>query len=138
MAAGRQVVWLQRSRPAATSCSTACRLVWACAAVSRTCSDIEAYQVEAFQQRPVKACWLSAPHRFIGEGFDAPALDTLFLAGPISYDGLLVQCAGRVIRAAPGKDAAEVHDYHDPATPILAASLQRRMPGYRTLGFTTA
>ena len=75
---------------------------------------------------------------FIGEGFDAPALDTLFLVGPISYDGLLVQCAGRVIRSAPGKDLAEVHDYHDPATPILAASLQRRMPGYRTLGFTTA
>ncbi|MDG4762507.1 DEAD/DEAH box helicase family protein, partial [Solwaraspora sp. WMMD406] len=74
---------------------------------------------------------------FIGEGFDAPALDTLFLAGPISYDGLLIQCAGRVIRAAPGKDTAEVHDYHDPATPILAASLPRRMPGYRTLGFTT-
>jgi superfamily II DNA or RNA helicase len=72
---------------------------------------------------------------FIGEGFDAPALDTLFLAGPISYDGLLVQCAGRVIRTAPGKDTAEVHDYHDPATPIVAVSLQRRMPGYRTLGF---
>jgi len=75
---------------------------------------------------------------FIGEGFDAPALDTLFLAGPISYDGLLVQCAGRVIRAAPGKDVAEVHDYHDPATPIVAVSLQRRMPGYRTLGFNQA
>ena len=52
---------------------------------------------------------------FIGEGFDAPALDTLFLASPVSYDGLLVQCAGRVIRAAPGKDTAEVHDYPDPA-----------------------
>jgi len=75
---------------------------------------------------------------FIGEGFDAPALDTLFLAGPISYDGLLLQCAGRVIRTAPGKDVAEVHDYHDPATPVLAASLQRRMPGYRALGFTRA
>ncbi|MDI6097243.1 hypothetical protein QLQ12_01290 [Actinoplanes sp. NEAU-A12] len=72
---------------------------------------------------------------FIGEGFDAPVLDTLFLAGPISFDGLLVQCAGRVIRAASGKDVAEVHDYHDPATPILAVSLQRRMPGYRALGF---
>jgi superfamily II DNA or RNA helicase len=75
---------------------------------------------------------------FIGEGFDAPALDTLFLAAPVSYDGLLVQCAGRVIRAAPGKDTAEVHDYHDRTTPILATSLPRRMPGYRTLRFTEA
>ncbi|WP_408635637.1 DEAD/DEAH box helicase [Phytohabitans suffuscus] len=75
---------------------------------------------------------------FIGEGFDAPALDTLFLAAPVSFDGLLIQCAGRVVRAAPGKDVAEVHDYHDRATPILAASLQRRMPGYRTLSFTRA
>src|SRR4029453_14773672 len=72
---------------------------------------------------------------FIGEGFDAPALDTLFLVGPVSFDGLLIQCAGRVVRAAPGKDAAEVHDYHDPAVPIIATSLQRRMPGYRALGF---
>ncbi len=72
---------------------------------------------------------------FIGEGFDAPALDTLFLAGPISFDGLLIQCAGRVVRAAPGKNVAEVHDYHDRAVPIIAASLPRRMPGYRALGF---
>jgi hypothetical protein len=43
-----------------------------------------------------------------------------------------------VIRTAPGKETAEVHDYHDPAAPILAASLQRRMPGYRALGFTKA
>jgi hypothetical protein len=40
-----------------------------------------------------------------------------------------------VVRAAPGKDVAEVHDYHDRAVPIVAASLQRRMPGYRALGF---
>jgi superfamily II DNA or RNA helicase len=73
---------------------------------------------------------------FIGEGFDAPALDTLFLAAPISFDGLLIQCAGRVVRAAPGKYTAEVHDYHDRALPVLAGSLQRRMPGYKALGFT--
>lgn len=73
---------------------------------------------------------------FIGEGFDAPALDTLFLAAPIAFDGLLVQCAGRVVRAAPGKDLAEVHDYHDPAVPVLAGALRRRMPGYRALRFT--
>ncbi len=73
---------------------------------------------------------------FVGEGFDAPVLDTLFLAAPISFDGLVVQCAGRVVRAAPGKDLAEVHDYHDPAVPLIAGSLRRRLPGYRTLGFT--
>ena len=73
---------------------------------------------------------------YIGEGFDAPALDTLFLTAPVSFEGLLVQCAGRVVRAAPGKTTAEVHDYHDLAVPILAGSLQRRMPGYRTLGFS--
>lgn len=73
---------------------------------------------------------------FIGEGFDAPALDTLFLAAPISFDGLLVQCAGRVVRTAPGKDVVEAHDYHDAATPVLSASLNRRMPGYRALRFT--
>ena len=60
----------------------------------------------------------------------------IVLAGPISYDGLLIQCAGRVIRRAPGKETAEVHDYHDPAVPIVAVSLPRRMPGYRALGFT--
>jgi hypothetical protein len=49
-------------------------------------------------------------------------LETLFLAGPISFDGLLIQCARRAIRAAPGKDVAEVHDYQDQATLILAAS----------------
>ena len=74
---------------------------------------------------------------FIGEGFDAPALDTLFLAAPISFPGLLIQCAGRVTRVAAGKDTAEVHDYHDQKTPILAASLSRRMPGYKALNFTT-
>ncbi|WP_376766841.1 DEAD/DEAH box helicase [Microlunatus parietis] len=72
---------------------------------------------------------------FIGEGFDVPALDTLFLAAPISFDGLLLQCAGRVVRSAPGKTLAEVHDYHDHLAPMLAVSLRRRMPGYRALGF---
>ena len=72
---------------------------------------------------------------FIDQGFDAHALDTLFLAAPISFPGLLIQCAGRVIRSAPGKEVAEVHDYHDAAVPVIAASLQRRAPGYRALGF---
>lgn len=76
-----------------------------------------------------------ATGHFVGEGFDCPALDTLFLAGPVSFKGRLVQYAGRVLRAYPGKETAEVHDYHDVDTPVLAAALSKRAPGYLSLGF---
>jgi len=72
---------------------------------------------------------------YIGEGFDCPALDTLFLATPLAFKGRLVQYAGRILRAYPGKVTAEVHDYHDKDTPVLAASLAKRAPGYTSLGF---
>jgi superfamily II DNA or RNA helicase len=72
---------------------------------------------------------------YIGEGFDCPALDTLFLAAPIAFRGRLVQYAGRVLRPAPGKHVVEVHDYHDIRTGVLASSLRKRAPGYRSLGF---
>jgi superfamily II DNA or RNA helicase len=72
---------------------------------------------------------------FVGEGFDCPALDTLFLAGPISFKGRVVQYAGRVLRAYPGKLTAEVHDYYDIDVPVLAAALGKRAPGYLSLGF---
>lgn len=72
---------------------------------------------------------------YIGEGFDCPALDTLFLAAPVAFKGRLIQYAGRILRPYPGKDTAEVDDYHDAATPVLAASLAKRAPGYTSLGF---
>ncbi len=72
---------------------------------------------------------------YIGEGFDCPALDTLFLTAPIAFKGRLVQYVGRVLRAYPGKTTAEVHDYHDIATGVLASSLAKRAPGYTSLGF---
>lgn len=77
-----------------------------------------------------------ATGHFVGEGFDCPVLDTLFLTGPISFKGRLVQYVGRVLRAFPGKETAEVHDYHDVATPVLAAALAKRAPGYLSLGFS--
>ncbi len=76
-----------------------------------------------------------ATGHFVGEGFDCPALDTLFLAGPVSFKGRLVQYAGRVLRTYPGKHTAEVHDYHDVGVPVLAAALAKRTPGYTSLGF---
>jgi len=72
---------------------------------------------------------------YVGEGFDCPVLDTLFLAAPVRWKGRLVQYAGRILRPYPGKETAEVHDYHDAATGVLAAALAGRAPGYTSLGF---
>lgn len=72
---------------------------------------------------------------FVGEGFDCPALDTLFLASPIAFKGRLVQYVGRILRPYPGKTTAEVHDYHDVHEGVLASSLAKRAAGYLSLGF---
>jgi superfamily II DNA or RNA helicase len=72
---------------------------------------------------------------FIGEGFDCPALDTLFLAAPITFKNRLVQYVGRITRPHAAKTTATVHDYHDQLTPVLASSLRKRAPGYTKLGF---
>jgi hypothetical protein len=72
---------------------------------------------------------------YIGEGFDCPALDALFLTAPIAFKGRLVQYVGRVMRPYPDKTTAEVHDYHDVATGVLASSLSKRASGYTSLGF---
>jgi superfamily II DNA or RNA helicase len=71
---------------------------------------------------------------YIGEGFDCPILDTVFLAAPIAQKRDLVQYVGRILRAYPGKTTAEVHDYLDIATGVLASSLAKRAPGYTSLG----
>ena len=90
-------------------------------------------------QAPARA-WRGAPARrrdwpVRRKGFDCPALDTLFLAAPIAQKGRLVQYAGRILRAYDGKATAEVHDYHDELTGVLASSLAKRAPGYTSLGF---
>ena len=72
---------------------------------------------------------------FIGEGFDCPALDTLFLAAPITFKNRLVQYIGRITRPYPSKTTATVHDYYDELTPVIASSLKKRAPGYLKMGF---
>ena len=76
-----------------------------------------------------------ATGRYIGEGFDDARLDTLFLAFPVSWRGTLVQYAGRLHRLNPGKKDVQVFDYVDPSVPMLARMFEKRLRGYRAMGY---
>ncbi len=78
---------------------------------------------------------LLATGSFLGEGFDLPQLDTLFLAFPLAFKGRIVQYVGRVLRPMSGKSRVEVHDYVDINVPVLARMQAKRLPAYASLGF---
>lgn len=77
-----------------------------------------------------------ATGRYIGEGFDDPRLDTLFLTMPISWKGTLAQYVGRLHRQHADKTKVLVVDYVDDLVPILARMAAKRRTGYRALGYT--
>jgi superfamily II DNA or RNA helicase len=76
-----------------------------------------------------------ATGRFIGEGFDDVRLDTLFLALPVSWKGTLEQYAGRLHRRHAGKTEVRVVDYVDRSVPMLRRMSERRLKGYRAIGY---
>lgn len=76
-----------------------------------------------------------ATGRYLGEGFDDPRLDTLFLAMPISWKGTLAQYVGRLHRDHADKKEVVVYDYVDADVPVLARMASRRQTGYRALGY---
>ena len=77
-----------------------------------------------------------ATGQYLGEGFDSPQLDALFLAFPVSFRGRLVQYTGRLMRAEEGKTAVRVYHYADTRVPVLRAMHTRRLATYKSLGFT--
>ena len=77
-----------------------------------------------------------ATGRYIGEGFDDARLDTLFLALPFSWKGMLVQYAGRLHRLHPGKVEVQVYDYVDSSVPMLAKMHDKRMKGFKTMWYS--
>ena len=72
---------------------------------------------------------------YIGEGFDDPRLDTLFLTMPISWRGTLQQYVGRLHRIHEGKKVVQVYDYVDSSVPMLARMFERRLKGYAAIGY---
>ncbi len=79
---------------------------------------------------------LVATGRCVGEGFDDPRLDTLHLAMPVAWRGTLQQYAGRLHRQHTGKTDVVVYDYVDRLVPVLARMHQKRLAGYRAMGYS--
>ena len=79
---------------------------------------------------------LIATGKYIGEGFDLAKLDTLFLALPISWKGLLAQYVGRIHRQFKDKERVIVYDYVDETLPMLQRMFQKRIKGYEAMGYS--
>ena len=79
---------------------------------------------------------LVATGRYIGEGFDDARLDTLFLATPVAWWGTLAQYVGRLHRLHSAKREVLVYDYVDEAVPALRRMTEKRIRGYRSLGYS--
>ncbi|WP_419656313.1 restriction endonuclease, type I, R subunit type III [Desulfosarcina variabilis str. Montpellier] len=78
---------------------------------------------------------LVATGHFVGEGFDEPRLDTLFLAMPISWKGTLQQYAGRLHRLYKTKKEVKIYDYVDIQVRMLEKMYQKRLNGYASMGY---
>ncbi len=77
-----------------------------------------------------------ATGKYVGEGFDDPRLDTLFLTLPVSWRGTVAQYAGRLHRLYDGKREVRIYDYADLNVPMLARMFDRRCRGYEAIGYT--
>jgi superfamily II DNA or RNA helicase/very-short-patch-repair endonuclease len=77
-----------------------------------------------------------ATGKYVGEGFDDPRLDTLFLTLPVSWRGTVAQYAGRLHRLYDGKREVRIYDYADLNAPMLARMFDRRCRGYEVIGYT--
>jgi superfamily II DNA or RNA helicase len=97
-------------------------------------------QWEAIQQQmktipPGEERLILATGRFIGEGFDDARLDTLFLAMPFAWTGILQQYAGRLHRLYEPKQEVQIYDYVDKEVPVLLRMYKKRLKGYKTMGY---
>lgn len=79
---------------------------------------------------------LIATGKYIGEGFDDSRLDTLFLTMPISWKGTLQQYVGRLHRDHGGKEEVKVFDYVDSNVDILQKMFEKRLKGYKNIGYS--
>ena len=93
-------------------------------------------KMEYLQNIPIsEPLVIVATGKYVGEGFDYPRLDTLFLALPVSWKGIITQYAGRLHREYPGKKEVRIYDYIDIRVPMCDVMYKRRLKGYASVGY---
>lgn len=78
-----------------------------------------------------------ATSQLVGEGFDLPSLNTMFITMPISYSGRLSQYVGRLHRDYDDKQLVKVYDYVDINVKVLQNMFNKRLKAYKTEGYKT-
>ena len=78
---------------------------------------------------------LIATGSLVGEGFDFPRLDTLFMATPVSFRGVVEQYAGRLNRDYAGKQNVMIYDYVDSHIPMFDNMYVKRLKAYKQIGY---
>jgi len=74
---------------------------------------------------------LVATTSLVGEGFDLPAIDTVFLTTPNGNVARTTQALGRALRPAAGKTAGRIVDFVDDQVPLLRNQARKRARVYR-------
>ncbi len=78
---------------------------------------------------------LVATAQYVGEGFNFPRLDTLFLTVPISVESNIEQYSGRLHRNFEGKQDVIIYDYVDSHVVVLERMYHKRMRTYKKMGY---
>jgi Uncharacterized protein conserved in bacteria len=78
---------------------------------------------------------LVATGKLIGEGFDFPRLDTLIMATPVAWKGIVEQYAGRLNRDYKGKESVIIYDYVDSHISMFDKMYYKRLKAYKQIGY---
>ena len=87
------------------------------------------------QVTPGESMILVATGKLIGEGFDYPRLDTLIMATPVAWKGVVEQYAGRLNRDYDGKKSVIIYDYVDSHISMFDRMYHKRLKAYKQIGY---
>lgn len=87
------------------------------------------------QVKPEESMILVATGKLIGEGFDYPRLDTLIMATPVAWKGVVEQYAGRLNRDYDGKKNVMIYDYVDCHIAMFDRMYHKRLKAYKQIGY---